>query len=79
MDGVVRGSNVQHNPGPVKSALEQKIMITGGWNGQRKASIIKQENEMIPGGWNMQKEASNIEQYSGPVAGPSEEEIISGG
>ena len=82
-------SNVQHNPGPVKGALEKKIMITGGWNSQRKASITKQdpchiedamkENEMIPGGWSRQREASNIEQYSGPVAGPLEEEMISGG
>ena len=64
-------------------------MITGGWNSQRKASITKQdpchiedamkENEMIPGGWNRQREASNIEQYYGPVAGPLEEEMISGG
>ena len=85
-----REANItQHNHGPVKGALEKKIMITGGWNSQRKASITKQdpchiedamkENEMIPGGWNRQREASNIEQYSGPVAGPLEEEMISGG
>ena len=56
---------------------------------KRKASITQQdpgnvedamkENEMIPGGWNRQRETSNIEHYSGPVAGPSEEEMISGG
>ena len=64
-------------------------MITGRRNSQRKASITKQdpchiedamkENEMIPGGWNRQREASNIEQNYGPVAGPLEEEMISGG
>ena len=28
--------NVQHNPGPVKGALEKKIMTTGGWNSQEE-------------------------------------------
>ena len=47
-------------------------MITGGWNSQRRASIIQKdpghvedamkENKVIPGGWNMQREASNIQQ-----------------
>ena len=37
------------------------------------------ENEMIPGGWNRQRKDSNIEKHSGPVAGPLEEEMISGG
>ena len=64
-------------------------MITVGRNSQRKASITKQdpchiedamkEKDMIPGGWSRQREASNIEQYSGPVAGPLEEEMRSGG
>ena len=34
---------------------------------------------MIHGGWNRQKEARNFDQYSGPVAGPLEEDMISGG
>ena len=48
------------------------MMITGGWNSQRRASITQQdpghvedamkEVEMIPGGWNRQKEASNTQQ-----------------
>ena len=56
---------------------------------KRKASITQQdpgnvedamkENDMIPGGWNRQREGSDIEQYSGPVAGPLEEEMIYGG
>ena len=45
-------SNVQHNPCPVKGALEKKVMIAGGWNSQHDSGHVEGtlEEEVFPGG-----------------------------
>ena len=70
-------NNTNRDHDPLKGAIRETEIITGGFNIQNGISDTKhypfpvqrimEETEMIPVGWNSQREAGNTQQNLNPV------------